>query len=136
MGATNSHAVFCAMMDLLKKEWNNEFRKECKRRGVPVPHVSAKVIVDDVLLSAANEQDLLLYFETVLKVLTKYRVTVNLKKCWFFTPTTEFVGVDVGPEGNSPAESKFPALTKLMAKPPCTATDLLLLIGFFGFYQE
>ena len=44
--------------------------------------------------------------------------------------------MDVKSDGNAPAESKFKAMLQMVELPPSTATDLLALIGFFGFYQE
>ena len=46
----------------------------------------------------------------------------------------EFVGLDVYPKGNGPSKAKFEAFEKL--GPPDTFTNLNMLIGCFGFYQE
>ena len=133
MGALNSHAVFCAIMDKLKKEWNSNFSFDNASASISA---DGEVIVDDVFLHADTIPGLLAYFKAVCQVLKKYRVTVNLKKCRFLCKKAEFVGIDVGPDGNLPAESKFPALKEIISHPPVTATDVLAIIGFFGFYQE
>ena len=94
----------------------------------------SEVIVDDILLYAEDVDTLLAYFECALEILLHHRVTVKLKKCKFLHPIMEFVGIDLTPDGNSPAQSKFPAFEKL--PPPETWADLRILIGMFGFYQE
>ena len=134
MGALNSHATFCALTEKLKKKWNVQFK--FLKKTEKVDSTGAKIIVDDILLYAVTLSNLIGYFREVLQVLREHRVTVNLKKCRFCPEVAEFVGIDLRPEGNAPARSKFPGMMKLIEHPPQTATDVLGLIGFFGFYQE
>ena len=47
MGALNSHATFCAMMEKLKKKWNVNYEIRCK---VVTVSTGTKAIVDDVFL--------------------------------------------------------------------------------------
>ena len=139
MGAANSHPVFCAMMAKLQAEWDARYYQVVLNlfgQYRDEHHAGSEVIVDDVMLHAITTTLLLLYFREVLSVLKKYRVTANLKKSRFLPIKAEFVGVDVSEEGNAPAESKFPALKAMIERRPQTATDLLGIIGFFGFYQE
>ncbi len=133
MGALNSHPTFCAMMEKLKREWNVGFeaKYESFRRTA-----DGKVIVDDVMLFSEHLEECLMCLEEVLKVMRKCRVTVNLKKCHFFPKKAEFVGVDAMSEGDAPAESKFSGVKKLVERRPETTTDVLRIIGFFGFHQE
>jgi hypothetical protein len=46
----------------------------------------------------------------------------------------EFVGIDVLPDGNTVTQSKCDAFDKLVR--PTLFTDLWLIIGMFGFYQN
>jgi hypothetical protein len=96
------------------------------------PDPTSAVIVDDIIIAAANAPLLLFYFTCVLSVLHFYRVTVKLRKTRFFPKRAEFVGSDVLPTGNSPAESKNEAISEL--ERPCLFTDLRMLIGLIGFY--
>ena len=128
MGATNAHPVFVALVSKFKKEWDN-LAKE-----LGLKHYGSQVIVDDIMLYAHDSDILVKYFACVLKVLQHYRCTAKLRKCRFFPPIAEFVGLDVHADGNSPAESKFDAFRKLSQ--PVLFTDLNMLIGCFGFYQE
>ena len=74
------------------------------------------------------------YFRCFLTVLLKHRTTINLKKCKWFCRRCEFVGVDITPEGNRPAESKYRAFEALQR--PQTWHDLRMIVGFFGFYAK
>jgi hypothetical protein len=128
MGATNAHPVFVALVTKFKAEWD----AKAKRRGLK--RCISQVIVDDIILAAHDPTTLIEYFKCVLEVLQHYRVTAKLRKCRFFVPIAEFVGLDVHPDGNSPAASKSKAFRDLTR--PNTFTDLNMLIGCFGFYQE
>lgn len=99
-------------------------------------NTGSKTIVDDVMLYSNSLRCVIEYFIAVLTVLREHRATINLKKCRFCPEVAEFVGVDVLAEGNAPSKSKFAAVDRLVSRPPATATDLLGIIGFFGFYQQ
>ena len=98
------------------------------------PMLKSAVIVDDIILAAVDPHTLLFYFSCVLEVLQHHRVTVNLRKSRFFPKRAEFVGVDVLPSGNAPAQSKNKAIKAL--ERPITFTDMRLLIGLLGFYRN
>ena len=128
MGATNAHPVFVALVAKFKKEWD----ALAKDRGLQ--GCRSQVIVDDIILSARKAEVLIEYFVCVLEVLQHYRCTAKLRKCRFFPPVAEFVGLDIHAKGNAPAASKFKAFERIQA--PKLFTDLNMLIGCFGFYQE
>ena len=147
MGALNSTPIFVAMTTDFQAEWDQLARDRgidprkvrSVRTGSATPPdlteaYGSEVIVDDMLWYAEDVDTLFAYFRCALDVLLKYRVTIRLKKCQWLPPTIEFVGIQLGPNGNSPAQSKFPAFAKL--PPPNTFGDLRILIGMFGFYQE
>lgn len=120
--------TFVVMMIELQRKWDELAAK----RGIT--GCGSKVIVDDVLVFGREKEPLLKYFRAVLDVLKHYQATVNLRKCKWFHGWCEFVGVDVGGRGNSPARSKFAAFEKL--ERPATWADLRMLIGVFGFYSK
>jgi hypothetical protein len=128
MGALNSAATFVAMMTKLKIKWDYL----AQQRGIT--GAGSKVIVDDVLLYGDSVKSLLAYFRCFLEVLQEHRATINLKKCKWFRDRCEFVGVDITPEGNRPAQSKYHSFQALAR--PQTWHDLRMLIGFFGFYSK
>jgi hypothetical protein len=121
MGATNAHPVFVALVAKFKKEW------DLKAKNVGLQGFYSQVIVDDIIICARNNETLIAYFRCILEVLQHYRCTAKLKKCRFLPSVAEFVGLDIHPQGNSPAKSKFEAFKKL--GPPNTFTDLNMLIG-------
>jgi hypothetical protein len=119
IGFLNSHAFFVAMMAIMKKQWTEAAIKAglnpdhietvINNRTIHADH-GAKVIVDNVLLYATDVPTLFKIFAIVLETMIYYRVTITLKKCHFLPSQLEFVGIDdVGPNGNSPARSKFDA---------------------------
>ena len=126
MGSLNAHAVFVAMMTKLQAKWttNADIAK--------LPRTGSKVIVDDILLYAYTVGALFSLWKMVLNVLQHHSATIKLKKCKFFDRQCEFVGVDIGQDGNSPATSKYEAFMKLPR--PETWADLRMIIGMFGFY--
>ena len=128
MGALNSAATFCAMMETLKQEWNKVAAEK------QIQHCDTKVIVDDVLIYGRDSDELIRYFGVVVDVIKHHRATLKLKKCKWFGKSCEFVGVDVTSEGNKPAESKLQAFLDLPA--PRTWHDLRMIIGAFGFYGK
>ena len=128
MGATNAHPVFVALISKFKKEWDKT------AEALKLQNYGSRVIVDDIILFAFDIPTLLQYFECVLKTLQHYRCTAKLRKCRFLPKIAEFVGLDIHPEGNAPAKSKDDAFAKL--EKPQLFTDLNMLIGCFGFYQE
>jgi hypothetical protein len=63
--------------------------------------------------------------------LFEYRVTFQLKKCEFLTNRIEYVGYDITPNGNCPAQSKFDLITDWPL--PATGQSLGSFIGLVSF---
>jgi hypothetical protein len=68
-----------------------------------------------------------------LRRFLKYRVTFQLKKCKFLTNRIEYVGHDITPDGNCPAQSKFDLLTDRPL--PASGISLISFIGLITFYN-
>ncbi len=128
MGALNGAAVFVAMMAKMQKEWDELARS----RGIT--HCASKVIIDDVLIHGREAEMLLRYFRAVVDTLKHYRASIKLRKCSWFHGSVEFVGIDVGADGNRPAQSKHEAFEKLPR--PARWADLRMVIGMIGFYSR
>ena len=62
-----------------------------------------------------------------------YRVTFQLKKCEFLTNRIEYVGHDITPNGNCPAQSKFDLITNWPL--PATGQSLSSFISLVFFYN-
>mmetsp|Transcript_357 Transcript_357/g.524 ORF Transcript_357/g.524 Transcript_357/m.524 type:complete len:620 (-) Transcript_357:114-1973(-) len=95
---------------------------------------NASVIVDDIMLFDNHVVSLIAYFVATLEILQRYRVTVNLRKTRFLPARAEFVGRDLLPNGNSPAQSKYGTIEKLC--PPASFSDIQMLNGLFGYYSQ
>jgi len=128
MGVLNAQSVFAAMMITISADWMR------LAALADLSTAGSKVIVDDVLLYAKTIVELLAFFRIVLGVLRHYSATVKLKKCKFMPDRCEFVGVDVLPEGNSPAKSKHATFASIPS--PESWSDLRMIIGMFGFYSQ
>jgi hypothetical protein len=118
------------MMGIFNDEWNVLFRF-C--RPTESAHLGSRVIIDDILLWPTCLSALLCYFECVCETFLKYCVTFQLKKCEFLTDRFEYVGHDITPDGNCPAESKFNLITDWPL--PVTGQSLLSFIGLLTFYN-
>ena len=163
MGATNAHAAFVAMVNNFEIQWNQLYTKRSKLQQEAKwtwlqtqldaeppeatawnptwtkpthtdPQPGSAVIVDDIILFANTAAAQFYYFICVVEILQHHRTTVKLRKTRFFPSRAEFVGVDVTPTGNTPAESKYAAIREL--EKPILYTDLRMLIGFIGFYRN
>jgi len=67
---------------------------------------NTRIIVDDFVNWGATLALSLLYIRCQLTVCQAYRLSLSLKKMRIFPKRFEFVGVDVTPGGNLPAQSK------------------------------
>ena len=127
-GPTNAPPFYIAMMHQFRIEWDKLFL--LRLQELPPLHPAqpiaisndgsvssagsslnfgSKVIIDDILLWCSNSILLVLYFSCVCEVFLKYRVSFKLSKCKFMTKRVEYVGHDICPDGNCPAQSiKFP----------------------------
>ena len=129
-GPRNAPAFYTCMMRVFQDKWNALF---CFRHPSDTSHLGSRIIIDDILLWATILASLLNYFRCVCAIFLKYCVTFQLKKCEFLTSRIEYVGHDITPDGNSPAQSKFELITDWPL--PATGTALLSFIGLLTFYN-
>ncbi len=129
-GPRNAPAFYTCMMRIFKTEWEALFHS---RYPTNSSHLGSRVIIDDILLWATRLDTLLQLFTCVCDVFMKYRVTFQLKKCEFLTDRIEYVGHDITPDGNCPAESKFDLITDWPI--PSNGQSLGSFIGLLTFYN-
>ena len=67
---------------------------------------NTNIIVEDILSWAKSLLIALIYMECQLKVCQSQNLSLSLRKSHIFPKRFEFVGIDVGPNGNRPAMSK------------------------------
>ena len=152
-GPTNAPSFYTAMMHNFQTEWDNLFLLRLK--SLPSIHPSqpvhinhdgtvttnasplnfgCKVIIDDILLWCSDSTLLVLYFSCVCEIFQKYRVSFKLSKCEFMTERVEYVGHDICPRGNCPAQSKFSLIDDWPT--PDNGQSLFSFIGLLTFYHK
>jgi hypothetical protein len=129
-GPRNAPAFYTCMMGIFKGEWQALFRS---RYPTDTSHLGSRIIIDDILLWSTIVAALLRLFECVCDIFMKYRVTFQLKKCEFLTNRIEYVGHDITPTGNCPAESKFDLIIDWPL--PANGPSLGSFIGLLTFYN-
>jgi hypothetical protein len=139
MGIKNAAPFFVCMMMELKKLWESNFfdspeglkhieqAKAWYKRLAPDSiknnnlnlevmvlrsreKPGSSIIIDDLLVFAHTPLMLMAYFTAILQVFEHHRVSIKLRKTRFLPARAEFVGLDLLPEGNSPASSKYAAI--------------------------
>ncbi|CAJ1946484.1 unnamed protein product, partial [Cylindrotheca closterium] len=159
MGILSAQAFFVCVTIQFKKEWHELYKRDPKaalqklldiinqhRAAITlnlgesaVKDIEAKVAIalletDDIMLFDTNILSLIAYFVATLEILQRYRVTVNLRKTRFLPARAEFVGRDLLPNGNTPAQSKYSTIKKLC--PPASYLDIQMINGLFGWYSQ
>ena len=132
-GPRNGPAYYTAMMTFLQGEWNCLFKSRHSDFCGPAFHHGSRVIIDDTILWSTRIPVVLKYFTCVCEVFLKYRVTFQLKKCSFLNDRIEYVGHDITPDGNCPAQSKFDLVADWPL--PANGSALLSFIGLLTFYN-
>ena len=64
------------------------------------------VYIDDILIYAETEEQLIKLTKSVLKKLEDNRLCVNAKKCLFYQSEVEFVGFTIGQQGIKMSQNK------------------------------
>eukprot|EP00984_Skeletonema_dohrnii_P006306 scaffold2258_cov84-Skeletonema_dohrnii-CCMP3373.AAC.7 len=130
-GPVNGPAIFIIFIHDMNIGWQELARS----RGIVIgPECDTTIIVDDVFSWAPIFQTAINYLRCQLEVCRLQRLSLNLKKCHFFAPRTEYVGTDVCIEGNRPAQSKHQLLNAWPAFR--TARDVASFVGFIAFYSK
>ena len=94
--------------------------------------VASKIIVVEVLLYGLIEEQLVIYFITVLYVPKQRRDTLNLNNCKWVQDMWKFVGMGVS-AGERPCTLKKKSFENIYQ--PNTWGDIRMLIGIFGLYS-
>jgi hypothetical protein len=129
-GPRNAPTFYTAMMGIFRDEWNDLYLHLFPSATA---HFGSRVIINDILLWSTSLPALLNYFRGVCMVFTKYCVTFQLKKCAFITNRFEYVGHDITPDGNCPAEPRFDLINDWPL--PASGQSLISFIGLLSFYN-
>jgi hypothetical protein len=109
---------------------------KCSLPVLPLPPPLLQLIlaaVSSSKISSFGLPGLLNYFRCVCTVFLKYHVSFQLKKCAFFTDSVKYIGCDITPEGNCPAQSKFDLINNWPL--PASGQSLISFIGLLTFYN-
>lgn len=95
---------------------------------------NTRIIVNDVFTHAITFDVALRFLECQLRVAKSQNLSLNLRKCHWFPDLLNFVGTDITPEGNRPAQSKHDLLKTWPS--PTTVKDVASFVGFAVFYSK
>ena len=151
-GPMNAPAFYTFMMQHFREEWDSLFyvklreTDEVNGKKISVSddnkveldgkltQTGSKGIIDDILIWSTEIDLGLLYFECVCEIFTTYRVSFRLDKCEFLKDRVEYVGHDLTPTGNCPAQSKFDMINDWNL--PTTGPSLHSFIGLINVYHN
>ncbi len=129
-GPTNRPATFINFIYDVNSQW----KALATSVGNTVrDNTNTRIIVDDILSHGPTVDTSLHYMECQLKVCRSYCLSLSLKKSFIFPHRFKFVGNDVSPDGNWPAQTKH-QLLELWPKPEIVQ-DIAKFIGFAQFYS-
>jgi Reverse transcriptase (RNA-dependent DNA polymerase) len=92
---------------------------------------SCLVYLDDIIVFSKTPGEHLEHLDAVLHRLYREGLSLNLKKCFFFKETINYLGHVIRPGKLAVAEKNTRALRE--AKPPTTQTELRSFLGIAMF---
>jgi hypothetical protein len=129
-GPTNGPATFISMIYDLDSQW----KALATSVGITVgDDTDTRIIVDNIVSHGPTIDISLLYMECQLRICKAYRLSLSLKKSFIFPERFEFVGNDVSPYGNRPAQTKHQLLE--LWPNPTIVRDIAKFIGFAQFHS-
>ena len=90
-----------------------------------------RVFQDDIRMKARTIAELIKIIETVLQILDKYNIKVNLDKCSFFEKNIKYCGFVIDARGIHKDPTKFEAIENM--PPPKNLSELRSFIGMNHF---
>ncbi|XP_055633430.1 uncharacterized protein K02A2.6-like [Toxorhynchites rutilus septentrionalis] len=95
---------------------------------------NVQTYIDDILIWAESDEELLDIIKIVLGRLAKYNVKINAEKCEWFVSQVKYLGHILSEAGVSPNPEKVKAI---MAVPePKSKTQLKAFLGMITFYTK
>ena len=118
-GVTNAPPQFMFMMNDLLRDYLDQF---------------VVVLLDDILIYSANEEQHTEHLKRVLSVLQNHRLYAKASKCEFFKTTIEFLGQEIMNGGMTPTEAKMQAIRDWAT--PQNVHDVRAFLGFANYYRR
>ena len=130
-GPTNGPATFVNFIHDVDSQW----KRLAEGSGISIDDdTNTRIIIDDIVSHGKDLDTSLRYMECQLRICMAYRLSLSLKKSFIFPKRFEFVGNDITPEGNRPAQSKH-ELLRTWPRPEIIR-DVAKIIGFAQFYSK
>lgn len=130
-GWINGPTIFIRFAHDIDSTWKSVAESE----GVVInDSTNTRIIVDDIFAHTIRWAIAKILLESQLRVSRSQNFSLNLRKCHFFPERLEFVGIDVTPDGNRPAQSKHELLKTWPT--PMIVKDVASFIGFAIFYSK
>ncbi len=130
-GPTNGPATFVNFIHDVDSQWKT---LACSH-GISIDDkTNTCIIIDDIISHGQDLETSLLYMECQLCMCLSYHLSLSLKKSHIFPRHFEFVGNNICPDGNQPAQSKH-QLLKTWPKPEIVC-NVAKFIGFAQFYSK
>lgn len=90
--------------------------------------------IDDIMISATNDQKHLQILDEVLKRLSEQGIRANRDKCTFMAEKIQYLGYGIQKEGVVPLEDKIKAI--IDAPMPTDKSTLMSLLGAVNYYEK
>jgi hypothetical protein len=130
-GPVNGPTTFIVFMHDMDSRW----KEVAISRGVKINEdTNTRIIVDDLFNHGTSFRVCMTYLRAQLDVARCRNLSISLAKCVWFPPRVEFVGIDVGIDGNRPAQSKHQLLSTWPQ--PTIVRDVASFVGFALFYSQ
>jgi hypothetical protein len=130
-GPVNGPPTFIAFIHDVDGTWKNLTR----HNGITIDKdTNTNIIVDNILSYAKTLPITFRYMECQLRVTQSQNLSLSLKKSHIFPKRFELVGIDVCPEGNRPAMSKYQLLKHWSV--PLIVRNIAKFVGFVQFYSQ
>lgn len=91
-----------------------------------------EVLLDDIRITAENDEEHLKRLEQVLKCLSHHNLKVNMDKCSFMQPQIEYCGYVINKFGIKKAPNKVQAVLDM--KRPTDKTEIRAMLGLVNYY--
>ena len=97
-------------------------------------YVICELYLNDILLYASNEEDVLNNLRKVFERCRQYNITVNPKKCKFGLAEVEYVGHTINSHGISFTQEKI--LKCIALRKPSNVGELQTFLGFANYFRD
>jgi hypothetical protein len=129
-GPTNGPATFVNFIYDVDSQWKSLAHTHAINIG---NDTNTRIIINDIVSHGKDLSTSLQYMECQLQVCMAYCLSLSLRKSFIFPKCFEFVGNNVCPKGNRPAQSKHQLLKTWPI--PDIVRDVATFIGFAQIYS-